>query len=423
MKMKDLKNIIDVQMKKGKACDTYKLTTEHLKYCGEGAQLVLLNLMNDIIDNIYYLTCPQIKEGLGTAVYKGKRKPETEANSYRRITVSPLIGSILDRFIDPLAENVFRPFQSPDQYGFTSNISYVMAAVLRGECQRWALDCKKTCFGVSFDGKAAFPSVDRVIQVRELFSCGESGDLLQYSKNTYENTLCRMKQNGKLSRQIQEYNGSRQGHKRASGHFKTYINPCLTAADSSKLGFYIGLICISVVCVADDNYTLSESPRYLQGLIDIVGHYGKRYRITFGADKTVVTVTGSKHDIQYYQDIPLWSLYGEKLKVRENNDHLGLIVSGTDEEIKNVDKNLKSARNALFCYLGNIFAYRCKLSPSVQLHICSVFVKPVLKSGLAALPIRPTVIKTISTFHHKVLRAILKLSSHSPVAPLYFLLG
>ena len=50
-------------------------------------------------------------------------------------------------------------------------------------------------------------------------------------------------------------------------------------------------------------------------------------------------------------------LYGEKLKVRENNDHLGLIVSWTAEEIKNVDKNLKSARNALFCYLGNIFAY------------------------------------------------------------------
>ena len=33
-----------------------------------------------------------------------------------------------------------------------------MGAVLRGECQRWALDMKQTCFGVSFDGKAAFPA-------------------------------------------------------------------------------------------------------------------------------------------------------------------------------------------------------------------------------------------------------------------------
>ena len=127
--------------------------------------------------------------------------------------------------------------------------------------------------------------------------------------------------------------------------------------------------------------------------------------------------------MSYYQDINIWSLYGDKLEVSENNDHLGLIVSGTDEEMKNVDKNVNSARDSIFGFLGNIFAYKCKLSPVVQLHTWSVFIKPVLRSGLAALPIRPPVLKTLTTFHHKVLRAILKLSSYSPVAPLYFLLG
>ena len=52
-----------------------------------------------------------------------------------------------------------------------------MGALERGECQRHALDTKQTCFGISFDGQAAFPSVDRDIQVRELYSCGESGDI------------------------------------------------------------------------------------------------------------------------------------------------------------------------------------------------------------------------------------------------------
>ena len=59
-----------------------------------------------------------------------------------------------------------------------------MGALERGECQRHALDNKQTCFGISFDGKAAFPSVDRDIQIRELYSSGESGKLLQYSRNT-----------------------------------------------------------------------------------------------------------------------------------------------------------------------------------------------------------------------------------------------
>ena len=179
MCMDDLEKILK-NMKNGKACDIYKVTNEHLKYSGDEAKTVILNLLNDIITNISYLSCPQVKTGLGTAAYKGKKKPLSKASSYRRITVTPQIGSILDRFIDPIAENQFLPVQSPDQYGFTRNVSYLMGAMLRGECQRWALDRKETCFGVSFDGQAAFPSVDRAIQVRELFSCGETGDLLEY---------------------------------------------------------------------------------------------------------------------------------------------------------------------------------------------------------------------------------------------------
>ena len=71
------------------------------------------------------------------------------------------------------------------------------------------MDSKQTCFGVSFDGKAAFPSVDRNIQVRELFTCGETGDILKYSNNTYQNTVSHVKQDGKLGREFREYKGSR----------------------------------------------------------------------------------------------------------------------------------------------------------------------------------------------------------------------
>ena len=101
-----------------------------------------------------------------------------------------------------------------------------------------------------------------------------------------------MKQFGLLSRKIQEYRGNRQGHVRASGHYKAYINLCLTALNSSNLGFYIGPICITTVSVADDTNLLSGSPRGLQGALDIINFFGKRYRIFFNADKTKLIVTG-----------------------------------------------------------------------------------------------------------------------------------
>ena len=99
-------------------------------------------------------------------------------------------------------------------------------------------------------------SVDRDIQLRELHACGESGDLLEYSRNTYQNTASHIKQDGRLVRQFQEHKGNRQGHKRAAGHFKCYINLGLATANSSILGFWIGPICVSCICVADDTYVV-----------------------------------------------------------------------------------------------------------------------------------------------------------------------
>ena len=415
--------IINSEMKRGKACDIYHLTVEHIQFCGDKAKTCILNLLNSIISNIYYLSCSQSKAGVGSCIHKSKGKPRNKSKSYRRITVSPQLGTILDRYIDPITENIFRSVQSPDQLGFTRGISYLLAAVQRGECQRWAVDHKLTCFGVSLDGEAAFPSVDRDIQVRELYSTGERGDILKYSKNTYINTECAIKQDGKLSRTFTEYTGNRQGHVKASGHFKAYINPCLEAISSAGLGFQIGQFIVGAECCADDLYIQTDTKSGLQAAIDLVCHYARRYRVTFNADKTKIVVTGSKLDMDYYQQIKPWTLNGEKIEVVDTNEHLGLLVSGIKEEQKNVDNNISSCRNSLFSLLGSALSYKCKLSPVVQIHLWRTYSLPVLLSGLAALPVRPADIRSMRIFHNKILRGFLKLSMTSAVSGLYFLCG
>ena len=80
----------------------------------------------------------------------------------------------------------------------------------------------------------------------------------------------------------------------------------------------------------------------MQDALNIVNHYVKRYRVIFNGDKTkiVVVVTGSKHDMAYYKDISPWFLDGEQVSVVTNNDHLGLVVSGMEEEQKDIDKQI-----------------------------------------------------------------------------------
>ena len=46
-------------------------------------------------------------------------------------------------------------------------------------------------------------------------------------------------------------------------------------------------------------------------LLDIAAFYGSKYKVTYGAAKTKVTVVGSQVDMQYYSDTTPWQLDGE----------------------------------------------------------------------------------------------------------------
>ena len=239
----------------------------------------------------------------------------------------------------------------------------------RSEC----IDNKKTCFGCSLDGDSAFEVVDREIMVRELFFAGEEGDIWQYSNNNYTNTKCHIKRNGEISRAFEEELGVRQGVPRSSDHYKTYVSPCLDTIDASRLGYWIGPICVSVAPVADDVYLLSDKPDKLQQLMFLAGHYGDRYRIKYGANKTKITVTGSKIDMDYYESVTPWKMDGKTVEVVKNNEHLGLVVSGERSEEKNINIRLVKGRGSLFGLLGPAFAQRCLLNPELKMHLFRMY--------------------------------------------------
>ena len=117
---------------------------------------------------------------------------------------------------------------------------------------------------------------------------------------------------------------------------------------------------------ADDVYLITDNQIRLQCLLDIVSHYGLRYRVKYGASKTKITVVGSEIDKSYFSDTLPWKMGGERIKVVENNEHLGQIVSDLRQEQKNVDLRFKKGRGILFSLLGPAFAYKCSEHMSVQ---------------------------------------------------------
>ena len=230
-----------------------------------------------------------------------------------------------------------------------------MGALQRREAQKFCIYIKKTFFGCSLDGDSAFEVVSRIIQQRELYFAGESGELSKYKSGCYKNTQTRIKMDGKISKPLNEYLGVGQGKIRSSDHYKIYINSVLETHERSNLGVDIGPINTGISCVADDIYLQSDDQIKMQGLLDISQQYGHLYRIKYGASKTVISVVGSKQDMSYYESIHPWTMDNLSVSVKENNDHLGLIVSGIREDEKNVDLKIKKARGALFKLLGSAF--------------------------------------------------------------------
>ena len=423
MSLRQLKDILFKKLKPNKACDIFKLTVEHLRNLGDESLSLILNLLNSIIQNIKVLSSPQLNTSVASVVHKGKGKPVFSHKSHRLVRVLPLFGRIIDEYMRPELINIVQPIQNCNQYGFTETVSYLMGALQRHEVEKYCLDMKKTYFGCSLDGESAFEVVNRNIQTRELYCSGEYGQYWRASHFSYQNSQTNIKMNGKLSRCIPEILGVKQGRNKSSDHYKIYVAPLLDTLDTSQLGVWIGNINVGVSGVADDVYLMTDSQTKLQAQLNIASHYGKMYRIKYGASKTKVTVVGSEIDTNYFKDISPWKMDGEIIEVVENNEHLGQIVSGVKQESKNVDLNLKKGRKNLFGLLGAGFSFKCLLSPAVKLHLYKTYTCPILRSGLSSFALRSANIEPLSLFQRKTLKSILKLNNSAPTPAIHFLTG
>jgi hypothetical protein len=178
-------------------------------------------LLNLIIDNLNYLSTPQLNTSVASIVHKGKDRPTTHHKSYRQVRVTVTIGRLIAEYIRPVFVREARPIQNINQYGFTAGITYLMGALRRHEAEQHCIDVKKTFFGCSLDGDSAFEVVNREILTRELYMAGDRGDYWKASHYSYQKSLSRIKMKGQLSRPISEKLGVKQGHIRSSDHYTT----------------------------------------------------------------------------------------------------------------------------------------------------------------------------------------------------------
>ena len=115
-------------LKNNKASDGCGLAAEHLKYGGRK----VVEFVTCVLNAIFRLgKVPEMfKLGYITPIYKKHGKPIHDPNSYRRITITSLIGKILEKYILQTAFAEIEHGQNPLQKGFTKDTSATMAALM-----------------------------------------------------------------------------------------------------------------------------------------------------------------------------------------------------------------------------------------------------------------------------------------------------
>ena len=367
------------KLKTGKASDVYGLSAEHLQFAHPSLVDAITLIINEITENSQV---PQaLKMGLVTPVYK-KKKSALDPNNYRRITVTPIVGKILEKIIVKPLKTTIAPQISKLQRGFCDHSSSSNTAFLLSEAIAEAQDEKIPLFAALLDASKAFDVVWHAGMHATISQMGINGRLWTLYVDLYDNMKSKVKSADVLSREIEEKQGVRQGGIPSTDLFKSRGNRVLLDLEDSGLGFTIGTVDVSAPTCADDMILLAQSPIALQRMLKIAEVDASQERYQFSNSKTKVMIFNSKIPVDAWNKGPGWTLGDAQLEVSEEETHLGLIRVPDDKTTKTVEANIRKARRASYSLMSAGMYGLNGVHPKVGLKLWQTYALPILTFGL-----------------------------------------
>ena len=410
------------KMKNGKSPDGHNISVESLKY-GCATLYPWLSYLFDLI-----LTEEEIpssfKCGIVTPIYKKNNKPIEDPNSYRRITVSSVIGKIFERIHLDTIETSLEQLQNNLQRGFTKHTSPVYAGLLLTEAIAEAIDQKNPLFAAYLDASKAFDVVWHDSMLRKLYLCGLQGKDWLLMKDWYSNMESMVKWEGSLSKPFQEFQGVRQGGIWSPTAYKMFINPALDLFEKHQLGFKIGTIPMGSPTCADDELLLSKQYFELTSMLKIQENYANKERYMLSDQKSKVMTFNLKDQETIQKCKEMFDLNGKNLEVVDTYTHIGIErTSGVQTAGEIGEKAVKTARRTAYSLMGAGFHGYNGINPKVSIRLWNVYIKPRMLYGLESQVLKKKDVTVINQYHKTLLKQLMHLPKRTADAAVYILAG
>jgi hypothetical protein len=408
-------------LKKKKASDGSGLTAEHLQMAVEPVSKFLTPVINEIVATGHIPD--SLKEGIIHPVHK-KNKDKSLPGNYRGITVSPVIGKLMDK-IFLLHQQISTPLREhPLQFGFTAKRSGTHAAFILNECVAECQDRGVPLFVASLDVQKAFDVVRHESLLDKLFQQGLLGKWWCLKEDSYRNLKGKVLWEGNESKLFNIKQGNRQGGLSSPDDYKSYIVDLLNNLSRTNAGFYIGSINVCAPTCADDMLVLSSNMFELQLLLLMVAAYANSEHYIIHPDKSMILPLNisSNHEQQNLVELKPWSINDRCLPVKTELTHVG-IARNIKGITPTVESRISLGRRTLYAMMGSGLHGLNGLPVPTSVHLYNIYIMPRATYGLEVLSLKGAHLTSLTLFHRSTLRSILGIPDRTAIPALHILTG
>ena len=360
------------KLKNNKAAGSDKLVAEFLKYAPNDIHDMLFAIFNFIFDKGEWPA--KWAEGLINPVHK--KGSINTADNYRKITVMPVIGKVLESILNSrlVHKNITLQLDDPCQFGFksnsrtTDNIFILYSMIMRQKFKNKPL---YVCF---VDFTKAFDYVNRNALYHKLISRGVNGKLLNLLCDMYKKAKCRVKWNGRVGEELDSEFGVLQGGMLSPKLFTEFLYDIKQFLDN-EYGVLLGEEIMMYILYADDLVLTSDSAEGLQKLINGLYKFCSKWHLIVSLTKTSVLIFGKSTGKEKFT-------FGENvIEINTEYNYLGTVFSSNTRDIfkLNYTHLANKAQNAIFALQGFAKHTIGKLQPNLAIKMFDAQISPILE--------------------------------------------
>ena len=369
-----------LKLKKCKAPGWDLVQNEHIKFGGLVLKKALVKLYSSLMQ--HEIIPYSWKRGLIIPIYKGHGKSRVSVESYRPVTLLPVLSKIYEKIIQSRItihmETNHIVFPNRQQQGFQPMLSCVSTAFVVQEVIQYNIDNGSCTYAAFLDTKRAFDTVWHCALFVKLYELGIKGKLWRIIVEMYRNILSAVNINRKRSNWFPVLQGVRQGGVLSTFLFLVYLDDLLNELESSNKGSHIGFINCCCPTYADDMVVLANSPNALQFLMRIIYKYYYKYRLELHIIKSCVIVFGKLRAVlNKLIDIKFGN---ESLPQKKAVVHLGIQQEATRSTITRTCDICAKARNAFYA-MADIGVYTGGLNAELSISLYRKVVLPIVTYG------------------------------------------